>query len=140
MRVLVVDDDPTVCESLRKMLAHDGHNVDASHSALDAVQKLADVHYDLALIDYSLGTTMTGVEVGKHALLEGTPVIIVTGYSVQHMRGNWIDPLRGFMAVVAKSATIGKPVDWDVLRKHIQRIEDSMEDTDPAGKTPTDLK
>jgi CheY-like chemotaxis protein len=126
MRVLVVDDEPLIASGIRKLLERRGDTVVTAHSALEAVDLFRLEHFDLAIVDFQLGTTMTGLDVGKHAP-RGCALVMVTGYSPEEMRGNWQDPLGGFLAVV------GKPEFVDELLAIRDRVERAMEDTPAEG-------
>jgi len=60
-RILVVDDDPLVRESIQMMLELDGHSLDLVSSADEALQRYACGTYDLILSDHRMGG-MTGLQ------------------------------------------------------------------------------
>ena len=53
-RILVVDDEAMVCESVRLLLAYDGHQVETACSGPDALAKLETAIFDLVFTDYSM--------------------------------------------------------------------------------------
>ena len=53
-RILIVDDEPFVCDAVKMMLAFDGHQVDAACSANDALALFEAGKYDLVITDYSM--------------------------------------------------------------------------------------
>ncbi|MCA9306616.1 MAG: sigma-54-dependent Fis family transcriptional regulator, partial [Phycisphaerales bacterium] len=103
MRVLIVDDDPIVADSLRDFLAEDGYAPTACYSGHEALQLLDDcaesAPFDVALTDVSM-PAMDGME-----LLEcicrihpAVVVIMLTGYgtiesAVEAIRGGAVDYL-----------------------------------------------
>ena len=58
--VLVVDDDPRVCEAMEAMLRARGHRPFVSRSAAAALEAVGP--YDAALIDYQLGGDIDGLD------------------------------------------------------------------------------
>lgn len=78
-RILVVDDEVVVCNSVRKILK--GYEVDYAVNAEDAMDKLVTQKYGLVLLDLRL-PTVSGMELLKTVRLEWpeTKVIVITGY------------------------------------------------------------
>ncbi len=50
-RILIVDDEPDITESLAEILALDGHDVDQAHSGRAALSRVENCDYDLILLD-----------------------------------------------------------------------------------------
>ena len=81
-RLLIVDDEPIVRDSLGKWFAEEGYEVGAAESASEALTKLAEGRWDLALVDIKMPGT-DGIELQRR-LREVDPqliVIIMTGYA-----------------------------------------------------------
>jgi DNA-binding response OmpR family regulator len=79
-RILCVDDEPNVVTLKCRILEAAGHNVTASMSAQDAIQKLEHNTYDAVVTDWRLGDNVgrAVVQAAKnHATL---PVVVVSGY------------------------------------------------------------
>jgi DNA-binding response OmpR family regulator len=79
-RILCVDDEPNVVTLKCRILEAAGHNVTASTSAQDAIQKLEHDTYDAVVTDWRLGDNVgrAVVQAAKnHATL---PVVVVSGY------------------------------------------------------------
>ena len=93
VRVLVVDDSPTVRKQLSLAFARMRVECDAVGSAAEALQRLGEHHYDLALVDVVMpdvdGYKLTRQIRRKHP---GTPVIILTS------RSSPFDLARGALA------------------------------------------
>jgi CheY-like chemotaxis protein len=51
-RVLLVDDDPLVCDSIRRMLEFDHHRVKVVTAAPDALEVCEKEAFDLIILDY----------------------------------------------------------------------------------------
>ena len=52
IRVLFVDDSPTVRVSFRKLLTRHGYTTDTASSVTEAMEMALERHYDIAIIDY----------------------------------------------------------------------------------------
>ena len=82
--ILIIEDDPEVCELLEALLKADGHHVVTAHDGAAALKfiKAAKTKPDLILSDYNLPGGMNGVETkGKlrEHISHYVPVIILTG-------------------------------------------------------------
>ncbi len=81
-RLLIVEDEETLCESLKRVLSREGYAVDTAGSAEAAVEMLNDGTYDLIITDIIL-PGITGIELLKR-IKERQPeqiVIITTAYA-----------------------------------------------------------
>jgi DNA-binding NtrC family response regulator len=85
-RILVVDDDDGIRESMKAILEDEGYNVDLAESGKEAILKTQKMAYNLVLLDIRL-PDMEGIELLK-LLKDSVPKIrkiMVTGYpSVQN--------------------------------------------------------
>jgi DNA-binding NtrC family response regulator len=81
-RVLIIDDDPTMLETLRAELEPRSYEVITHTSPESALRELADNDVGLVLSDMSMGG-MSGVDLCREvvALREDTPVIMMTAYA-----------------------------------------------------------
>jgi two-component system response regulator MprA len=79
MRVLVVDDEPAVRESLERVLRHDGFDVDLAADGRAAIRQVASGRPDAVLLDV-LMPHLDGVEVCRRLRDTGdrTPVLMLT--------------------------------------------------------------
>jgi PAS domain S-box-containing protein len=53
-RILIVDDEPRMCQSLRELLAGQGSQLETAGSGREALRRLAEGGYDLVLLDLVL--------------------------------------------------------------------------------------
>ena len=79
-RILVVDDEPDACESLREVLESEGYDTTTETSASKALERIAKQDFDLVLSDIVMAG-MNGLDLCRHivAVRPGTPVILITG-------------------------------------------------------------
>jgi two-component system response regulator PilR (NtrC family)/two-component system response regulator AtoC len=80
--ILVVDDDPIICQQLERLYVLSGYTVEVAHSGEKAIERLASGDIDLVVSDMRL-PGMNGVELTQWVQREcpDVPVIVVTGHS-----------------------------------------------------------
>ncbi len=80
--ILIVDDEPSVRDSLNRWFRDDGYEVGVAEGANDALTRLAERHWDLALLDIRMRGT-DGIELQRriHELDPELVVIMMTGYA-----------------------------------------------------------
>ncbi|TWT46350.1 Nitrogen regulation protein NR(I) [Thalassoglobus neptunius] len=80
-RILVVDDEPTICWALQQALSEDGHTVTVSSTAEEALQNLEQLSPDLVMLDVRL-PGMDGLAALNHIRERAatTPVIVMTAF------------------------------------------------------------
>jgi DNA-binding NtrC family response regulator len=81
-RVLAVDDEAVVCESIRRVLTEEGYNVSVATSARAGLDVIRKGEIDLLLLDIRM-PDMDGIEFLREtrAISPETEVIMVTGYA-----------------------------------------------------------
>ncbi len=81
-RLLIVEDEDTLCESLQRVFIRDGYDVDRAGSAEDAFKLLDRKSYDLIITDIIL-PGISGIElVTKYRKTNPTQkVIVITAYA-----------------------------------------------------------
>jgi CheY-like chemotaxis protein len=106
--VLVVDDDPVVSRSFKRVLSSKGYAVIAAQNGEEALKKLSAEKYDLVFTDIKM-PGMSGIEVAERvkASQPWLPVVIVTGY------GTLTDQLRAEAAGV--SSFLNKPLSPEMI-------------------------
>jgi DNA-binding NtrC family response regulator len=80
--ILVVDDEPVVCDGCCLTLAERGFVVETCQSGAEGLELLLGGDYDLALLDMKL-TDMNGMDILRRVKNEnaGVYIIVMTGYS-----------------------------------------------------------
>ena len=78
--ILVVDDDISVCRMLHVMLSGEQYNVLTIHSVAEAIEAIAEKHFDLYIIDYTLPDG-SGLDLAEEIRSKSktVPIIIVSG-------------------------------------------------------------
>ena len=81
--ILIVDDEPMICEILQDLLEDEGYNVSTCNDAIAASKELNDAHYDLAMMDVYLSSNADGLKLAEyiHTHHNDVGVIPMTGYA-----------------------------------------------------------
>ncbi|MES2365671.1 MAG: EAL domain-containing protein [Pseudomonadota bacterium] len=114
-RILVVDDEPLLRDSLRDILLQNGYEATAARNGRDALVQIARQHFDAILLDLFM-PDIHGTEVLDFIARRGldTPVIVVSGDdSVDSV----IDALRG-----GAQDFLRKPYQPDELLKRVGNV------------------
>jgi len=80
-RILVVDDEPIVNESCRRVLSGHGFDVDTTQSGRDGVTRACAQHFDLVITDLKI-PDLDGMDIVRtlRAQRPDTRIVIITGY------------------------------------------------------------
>jgi CheY-like chemotaxis protein len=81
LRVLVVDDEPLVCEMVKAMLLQDGHSVDTATGGKEALTRFDAEQFDLVIADYRM-PKMRGDHFASaiKKRLQPKPIIMITAH------------------------------------------------------------
>ena len=115
-RILVVDDEPAICQFLKRVLTGEGHEVETVASAGDALERMKSTRYNLVLLDIKL-PGKSGIELYKRTqkIAESLArrVVFITG----DVMGT---DTRSFLSRT-RVPYITKPFDTEQLKKEINR-------------------
>jgi CheY-like chemotaxis protein len=114
-RILVVDDEPFVCEAVKMMLNFDGHIVETASNAREALAMFEVGKFDLIITDYAM-PMMKGDELAAaiKAKSPNQPVVMITAYA------EMLESSRKVMPGV--DHLISKPFLLEDLREAITKI------------------
>jgi two-component system response regulator HydG len=81
--ILVVDDEPMICQQLERLFAQDGYCVTVASSVEHAQQALENEHIDLVITDIRLAGPLDGVELTRLIAQRWSdiPVIVMTAHA-----------------------------------------------------------
>jgi DNA-binding response OmpR family regulator len=131
-RILAVDDEPVVLDSLRKILVLDGYSVDTVETGQEALSLVRQHSYDFVFTDLKM-PGMDGVDVikGVRHLRDDIDIVVITGYATIESA---VETMRlGAVDYVEKPFTEDELVDF--VRKLVFRREERL-----AGKTPLEIR
>jgi Response regulators consisting of a CheY-like receiver domain and a winged-helix DNA-binding domain len=128
-KILIVDDEPNICEILEFNLANEGYETTTAHSAEDALDKLTSEH-SLILLDVMLGG-ISGYKFAETLRRNGnqTPIIFLTAKDTEN------DMLTGFS--VGGDDYISKPFS---IKEVLARVKAVLKRKKRAEKEPADEK
>lgn len=130
-KILIVDDEPDICEILAFNLANEGMEVDLAHSAEEALTKLSPEH-SLILLDIMM-EGMSGYKAAEQIRSSGNPIPIIfltakrtendmlTGFSVG--ADDYISKPFSIKEVIARVRAILKRAQLDDTLPAIHNIE-----------------
>src|SRR5262249_55418596 len=138
IRVLVVDDDLGICQSLEEILEADGCEVETAQDGEEGLERLASGAFDLVLSDVVM-PRMDGHDLYRSVRerFPGLPVLMMTAFHYDKDHIIKRSRLEGLEGVVFK-----KPVDPERLRQVIsetvaaaraRRAGSARQPPDPAG-------
>lgn len=115
LHILVVDDEPLVCETVKMLLMADGHKVETTTSGREALALLDKGTFDLITIDYAM-PVMKGDELAAaiKARLPNQPIVIMSASA--EMLQSSRNPL------VEAYCIVGKPFSPEDLREAIAKV------------------
>ena len=92
MRILVVDDDRAVRESLRRSLSFNGYTVDIAADGLEALEKIVADRPDVAILDVMM-PRLDGLEVCRRLRSAGDdlPILVLTARDTVSERVSGLD-------------------------------------------------
>ncbi len=121
-RILVVDDEPYVCDAVRMMLAFDGHQVETAASGKEALAIFHKDKFDLVITDYAM-PGMKGDELAASikVISPTQPVVLITAYA--EMLKSAENPLTGVDFIVSKPFLL-------------ENLREAIEKTTPGKSAP----
>lgn len=147
--VLIIDDDPALCQFLEKILGSEGYETLRASTAAEGLDLVERHGADVTLLDMRLPdadglTTLSHIRQVRPHL----PVIIVTGYSdvanaVQAMKRGAYDYIAKPFEVDILLAAIARALETVALRAEIERLRQTGAadlDTQIIGQTPAMLR
>jgi CheY-like chemotaxis protein len=114
-RILVVDDEPLVCDSVKRVLLHDGHEVRTVPGPAEALALLKTESFDVVFVDY-LMPVMKGdaLAAAIKARMPRQPVVLMSATAETLELSS--QPMSGV------DSMLGKPFELDDLRALIANI------------------
>jgi DNA-binding response OmpR family regulator len=122
LRVLVLDDDPSLIRTIRLALILEGFEIETASDGLEGLDLAEKFSFDLILLDLQM-PKMDGRAFYRELRKRGhaTPVIVLSAYGAENARNE-----------LEANGAIAKPFDPDVLVEVIRRTLA----TSPIGSGP----
>jgi CheY-like chemotaxis protein len=114
LRILVVDDQPFICEIMAQYLAQDCHEAQTAGGGEQALAALAVQKFDLIITDQAMpDLSGTQLALAARKIDPEVRVILLTGFGVEEK------PLEGAEAI---DLLLAKPVSLETLRRSLASI------------------
>ena len=134
VQILIIDDDPRMCDSLKALFLLDNYGVATAQSGIQAIKMIHQIQFDIILMDYVL-PDITGSKL-MNRIRECAPesaLIVMTGDAsvdkvIKALRHGVFDFLQ-------------KPFDYDELKEKVRSAIKSMSASAKGGmyyQDPTD--
>ncbi len=119
LEVLVIDDEPIVCKSLKLALGKTGFAVETFEDPLLALERFDEKDFDIVVTDVVMGD-VDGIQVLDHVMGKSprTKVIIMTAFA-------YLDLARKAMGMGAFDF-IAKPFNADEIRAIVNRAAEAL--------------
>ena len=115
LRILVVDDQPILCQLVCQHLQDDMHTVETAHSGSDALEKFRAAPFDLVITDHVMaGMTGEQLAIKIKKLNPKVPVILLTAYGG--------DATSGKEYSKAIDLVLAKPLSRAALRQAFAKV------------------
>lgn len=118
-RIMVVDDEPLVCKSLKRLLGKAGYDVEAFTDSRIAVEELNNKHFDIIITDLMMdnidGLQLLAIVREKYPDIK---VVIITGY-IEKLTAEEASEKGAF-------AFVSKPFRIDDIKQIIRKAETEL--------------
>lgn len=128
LEMLIVDDEPSVCFTLKLIFEQEGFNVATAASAGEGIRQLAKGrHFDMVMTDLHMEREDAGFDLVRAAKkLDPAPiVIVVTGYASVKNARTALDVQIDHFAI--------KPIELPEFLEAVRRLAGHRFDTQAAG-------
>src|SRR5581483_7861430 len=137
-KILIVDDEEVVRESLHQWFDSEGYLTRAAASGKDALTLVAEQQFDLALLDIKM-PGMDGIEL-QQRLAEADPdlsIVIMTGYgtvetAVQALKRGAYDYVTKPIDPDELSRLIAKAIEHRRTTREVVRLRENLEEVFPS--------
>ncbi len=104
-RILVVDDEPFVCEAVKMLLDFDRHMVETARGAREALERFALAKYDLIITDFEMPEIKgDALAIAIKERDPNQPVVMITAYAEMLQASK--NPLTGVNYIISKPFTL----------------------------------
>ena len=114
-RILLADDEEALRELLREQLSAQGYTIDEAQDGVEAVEKLQQNSYHLAILDINM-PRKTGLEVLRHIREQSIPVRVIM------LTGRLGFSVGSESMLLGADEYITKPFDLDYLEMAIKKV------------------
>jgi sigma-B regulation protein RsbU (phosphoserine phosphatase) len=113
-KILVIDDDPLICLTVKKVLQYDGHEIVTAASGEEGIQRAKQIQPALVICDWNMPTT-DGLEVCRQ--IKADPHLATTFFILLTARMAIEDRIHGLNN--GADDFLSKPVDFGELKARV---------------------
>ena len=114
-KILLADDEEALRELLREQLSAQGYTIDEAQDGVEAVEKLQQNSYHLAILDINM-PRKTGLDVLRHIREQNLPVRVIM------LTGRLGFSVGSESMLLGADESITKPFDLDYLEMAIKKV------------------
>jgi CheY-like chemotaxis protein len=122
--ILIVDDDPDICEAMKIVLENKGYYVASARDSTEAMKQLESMKPDLIILDVMMNTLSEGFtfsrSLKKDAKYKDIPILMLT--AVKDKTGIDFKPAAGDEVWLPVDEFLDKPVKPDVLIEKVEAL------------------
>ncbi len=140
-RILIVDDEPRMCDSLKVLLSGQGYEIHTGNSVKEAIEYLSRNSFDLVLLDIVM-PEMDGHRVMDYINSQDieTLVIVMTGHAsiesaIEALRGGAYDYLRKPFEHEELLKTVGNAFMQKRLKNKREQAEEALRESEEKYRT-----
>ena len=123
-KILVVDDDVDLCDSLKVVLEQAGYDAQTAASRAEGMEKARREQPDLVILDVMMETWQDGFEMSRDLKrdpqLKGTPILMLT--SIEETTGIELKSSAGDPVWLPVDRFLDKPVAPDALLAEVKKL------------------
>jgi len=127
-KILIIDDDVDLCDSLKALLEKAGYAALAATGRAEGMEKMKTERPDLLVLDVMMETWHDGFEMSRELKqdpqLRRTPILMLT--SVEERTGMEVKSSAGDPTWLPVDRFLDKPVEPDVLLTEIEKLLESQ--------------
>jgi two-component system, sensor histidine kinase and response regulator len=117
-RILIVDDEPAIVDSVQKVLSAEGYRFSTAGDGEEAIEKVFSDSVDAVILDMNL-PKMNGYEIigrlKQDGRTQGIGILILSGYTVDE---DELDKVKDHSAI----PVLEKPFSADKIRKEVRKL------------------
>ena len=141
LKILIVDDEPRMCQSLKELLASQNYELHIGNSAREAIEFLNNNSFDLILLDLCL-PDMNGYQVMDHISRQrlGALVIILTGNAseesaIEALRRGAYDYLKKPFEPEKMLTTVKNALNQQKIKKDRELAQEALRESEEKYKS-----
>ncbi|HNV50519.1 MAG: sigma-54 dependent transcriptional regulator [Bacteroidales bacterium] len=141
-KILVVDDERSIRNTLRDILEYEGYKVDDAENGIEGLKLVNSKKYDLILLDIKMAG-MDGIETLEHIMkVSDTPVVMISGHgtietAVEAIKKGAYDYIAKPLDLNRLLVTIRNAVDKSNLIKETKTLRQNVPQTwEMIGNSP----